>query len=293
MSDTSQAPVSELLADGIRYERNGVVQRARECFEAVTERADSHPAAAAEAWWHLANVHRLHSRWEDALAAANRGAALAREHGWRDIEANALNIEGAVWWARGEYGQARALFTRILDLAMTPATRAKALQNLGSLAAEARDFDEAERLFTESRDAYRAADDQRGEAVSLLNIGRLQMDRGELASARETLEAALNEARQAGDLEMLAGAQLNLGIALAALGLSSEAEDRITTAYGQFTIADVPSQRVRCLMQLAVIASERHETAAARVCLEHAFTVAESANLPVERRLVEEQLSAL
>src|SRR5258708_6645255 len=212
MSDTSQAPVSELLADGIRYERNGVVQRARECFEAVTERADSHPAAAAEAWWHLANVHRLHSRFDDALAAANRGAALARAHGWQDIEANALNIEGAVWWARGELDQAHALFTRMLDLTTAPATRAKALQNLGSLAAEARDFDEAERLFTESRAAYRAADDQRGEAVSLLNIGRMQMDRGELASGRDTLEAALNEARQAGEPSMLVDATLKRGI---------------------------------------------------------------------------------
>lgn len=181
----------------------------------------------------------------------------------------------------------------MLDLTTTPATRAKALQNLGSLAAEARDFDEAERLFTESRNAYRAADDQRGEAVSLLNIGRIQMDRGELAPARDTLEAALNQARQAGDLEMLAGAQLNLGMVLVAIGLSSEAEDRITTAYGQFTIADVPSQRVRCLMQLAAIASERNDPAGARVCLTHALAVAESANLPVERRLVEEQLSAL
>src|SRR5258707_15755118 len=107
MSDTSQAPVSELLADGIRYERNGVVQRARECFEAVTERADSHPAAAAEAWWHLANGHRPHSRWGDALPAANRGAALARGHGWRGIEANARNIEGALWWGGRECGQAR------------------------------------------------------------------------------------------------------------------------------------------------------------------------------------------
>src|SRR5258706_15847807 len=97
MSDTSQAPVSELLADGIRYERNGVVQRARECFEAVTERADSHPAAAAEAGWHLANVHRLHSRWEDALAAPNRGAALARGHGGRGTEANPPNTQGAGW----------------------------------------------------------------------------------------------------------------------------------------------------------------------------------------------------
>ena len=89
-----------------------------------------------------------------------------------------IYIEGAVWSIRGEYDTARALYTRMLSLASTQATRAKALQNLDTVAAEERDFEEGERLFAESREAYRAAGDARGEANSLLNIGRLQLDRG-------------------------------------------------------------------------------------------------------------------
>src|SRR4051794_31262610 len=124
---TSHLAVADLLADGVRYERGGVVTRARECFEAVTRRADANPPAAAEAWWHLANLHRLHSSWDDALDAAHRAAELARANDLEDTEANALNIEGAVWWAKGDYEQAHPLFVRMLALSRTDATRAKAL----------------------------------------------------------------------------------------------------------------------------------------------------------------------
>jgi tetratricopeptide (TPR) repeat protein len=282
-----------LLEEGVRYERGGVVSRARDCFEQVTVRVAEHPAAAAEAWWRLANLNRLHSQWDDALSAAHTSAMLAREHGLADIEADALNIEGAIWTMRGDFERARTLFRRTLALAHAPAIRAKALQNLGGLAAEDRDFDEGERLFGASRDEYRAAGDARGEAISLLNIGRLQTERGFPLEARATLDAAVAGARASGDLEMYAAALLNLGIALGALGETNEAEERITTAYGQFTIADIPLQRVRCLMQLARLATERMEYDGARLCLNHARQVASSAGLPRELGLIEAQLDGL
>ena len=281
------------MADGIRYERGGVVNRARDCFEAVTQSAEQYPEEAAEAWWRLANLHRLHSSWDDALRCARKSAALAHAHGLSNTEADAVNIEGAVWYIRGEYEQARVHYLRMLDLATTAGTRAKALQNLGTLAAEAADFDEGERLYAESRDEFRAAGDARGEANSLLNMGRLQLDRGLSELANVTLDEAVVAARQTGDLEMHAAALLNHGIALGELGRIEEAEERVITAYGQFTIADIPVQRVRSLMQLAALASSRNEPGAARVCLEHAKDVAESAQLPRELVMIVERLAAL
>jgi tetratricopeptide (TPR) repeat protein len=285
MTATS-SPLATLLADGIRYERSGVVNRARECFDEVTQRVSEDPAAAAEAWWRIANLHRLHSSWDQALAAAYTGEQLAREH-------DLLNIQGAVWMIRGDFDQGRDLFMRTLEVARSTATRAKALQNLGSIAAEGRAFDEAERLFSASRTAYREAGDMRGEACSLLNIGRLQVDRGYPLVARETLEQAVIASRQSGDLEMYAAALLNLGIALGDLGHIGEAEERITTAYGQFTIADIPHQRVRCLMQLATLAARRDEPEAARVCLLHAREVSKTNGLPRELSLIDDQLAAM
>lgn len=282
-----------MLADGIRYERGGVVQRARDCFEAVTRTADEHPDEAAEAWWRLANLHRLHSSWDEALRCARKAAALAREHGLSNTEADAMNIEGAVWYVRGDNEQAKVHYLKVLDLATTSGTRAKALQNLGALAAEAGDFDEGERLFAESRTAFRAAGDARGEANSLLNIGRLQLDRGLAEVANKTLDEAVSAARQTGDLEMHAAALLTHGIALGELGRSEEAEERVITAYGQFTIADIPVQRVRSLMQLAALAAARREPDAARVCLEHARDVAQAAQLPRELAMIHERLTSL
>src|SRR5256885_17267943 len=84
--------LTTLLDDGIRYDRSGVSARARACFVEITERADERPDIAAEAWWRLANVQRQQSQWDDALASARAGAALARAHGMRDTEADALNV---------------------------------------------------------------------------------------------------------------------------------------------------------------------------------------------------------
>lgn len=291
--NTSPRDTVALLEEGIRYERGGLAPRAVASFEQVTKRWREDPASAAEAWWRLANQHRLQSRWSEALEAARSGAALAREQGLPNHEADALNIEGAIWMTRGDYVSARPLFERTLELAQTPSTRAKALQNLGGIAGEEREFEEAERLFAASRAEYAAALDARGEAVSLLNIGRLQLERGDSDVARATLETAVTSARQTGDLEMHAAALLNLGIALSEMQCISDAEERITTAYGQFTIADIPVQRVRCLMQLARLAVQRSEPATARVCLAHARDVAAEAQLPRELRLIEEQLDNL
>jgi tetratricopeptide (TPR) repeat protein len=289
----SSDDAAALLADGVRYERGGVVARASACFDAVTLKWREDPVSAAEAWWRLANLYRLQSQWTDALRAAATGAELSRAHGLAQQEADALNIEGAVWMTRGETARARALFERMLELTRLPSIRGKALQNLGTIAAEAREFDDAERLFAASREEYRLAGDLRGEANSLINLGRLLVERGEAALARATLEAALDASRQSGDLEMHAAALLNLGLALGELSMISEAEERITTAYGQFTIANMPMQRVNCLLQLATLASKRGESAAARVCLGHARDVAESADLPRELKVVTEQLAAL
>ena len=292
-SHSTADELSSLLQEGIRYDRSGVAARARACFVEITERWRESPPVAAEAWWRLANLQRLQSQWDDALESARASAALARANGLPDVEADALNIEAAVWGTRGEYERARSLFRRMLELSTTPLIRAKALQNLGGLAAEERLFDEAEPLFTASREEYRVANDARGEACSLLNIGRMQAERGDPALARVTLEQAVVQSRQAGDLEMHAAALLNLGIALGDLGLMAEAEERITTAYGQFTIADIAQQRVRCLIQLATFAVRRREAAAALVCLDHARKVATRAELPRELRMIDEQLAAL
>jgi hypothetical protein len=89
---------------------------------------------------------------------------------------------------------------------------------------------------------------------------------------------------------MHATALLNLGIALSALGHHAQAEERITTAYGQFTIADIPVQRVHCLMDLATVARARGDSATSRVCLMHAHDVAAASGLARELRAILKQL---
>jgi hypothetical protein len=94
-------------------------------------------------------------------------------------------------------------------------------------------------------------------------------------------------------MEMHAAALLNLGVALGALREYAEAEERITTAYGQFTIAENPMQRVRCLLELAALAANRGESDEARVCLLHGREIATHFELPRELRLIDERLVRL
>ena len=101
--------LATLLDDGIRYNHSGVAARARACFVEITERAHERPAIGAEAWWRLANVQRLPSQWDDAIASARAGADLARANGLPDVEADALNIEAAVWSTRGDAQRAARL----------------------------------------------------------------------------------------------------------------------------------------------------------------------------------------
>jgi hypothetical protein len=124
-------------------------------------------------------------------------------------------------------------------------------------------------------------------------MGRLQLERGNLEDARTTLEDSVYAARLTGDLEMHAAALLNLGIALSELRSISDAEERITTAYGQFTIADIPVQRVRCLVQLARLAMLRGEPSTAKICLTHARDVAAQAQLPRELKQIVDQLDSI
>src|SRR5258705_11681597 len=97
MRPASPNDTAALLAEGIRYECGGGTARALDCFVEVADRWREDPAAAAEAWWRLANQHRLQSRWLEALDAARAAATLAREHNLPNHEADALNIKGAIW----------------------------------------------------------------------------------------------------------------------------------------------------------------------------------------------------
>ena len=290
-SRTEGDDLATLLDDGIRYDRSGVSARARACFVEITERAaraSRHRrrgvvAAGERAAAAVAVGRRDRERARRRRARAQRMGCATR----RRTRSTSKRRCGRRAATRGAPG---SIFERMLELATRPITRAKALQNLGGLAAEERRFDEAERLFGASRDAYREADDLRGEACSLLNIGRLQAERGDPALAKETLQAAVHQSRTAGDMEMHAAALLNLGIALGALGEHARSggahHDGVRSVHDRRQPAC--SACAACCSS-PTLATGRGEPDAARVCLVHAREIATRSELPRELRLIDEQ----
>ena len=154
-----------------------------------------------------------------------------RVHSWQfvaelpELFAEALNAEASVYLSRGDFDAAKPLLEQILSVAEDHRILGVALQNLGSIAAMAKEFDKAKRCFLASREHFVRAGYRRGEALALNNGAAIMNDLGEHASALAMAEEAAEAARDVGDFELRALASLNRAQALLAMERYSEAED--------------------------------------------------------------------
>ena len=143
------------LAEGVALQKAGnLAQALRRFIEAAD---DPDPRVAAEALRRQASIHRLSSKWPEAIEATHASAELARKHGHVDLEAEALNAEAIVYQVRGAFQEAVPLLERVLELVGVsyPKIRGNALQNLGAIAAQHGDFPTARNRFLEAAEAFR------------------------------------------------------------------------------------------------------------------------------------------
>lgn len=264
---------TERLDEGRRREQGGALEGARDCFECAAAESDD-PDLVAEALWRLSHVHRVQCRWDEALEAARRAAEVAAAAGLTEREAEALNAEAGVHMSRGAPDAARPLLERILGLSADARVRGVAMQNLGTIAAQAGDLDAAERHFADSHACFRSAGYVRGEAMALNNQGRAALDRGRHEDAARLLERALLLARELPDMDLIALASLNLAEAFAAAGRDLDAQDMATTALGFFATASNAWRRVECLRLIGDIHHGRGDHASAAACWEQAKALA-------------------
>src|SRR5687768_16817995 len=192
----------------------------------------------------------MRCEWDRALEAARRGAELARAAALNAELAEVLNAEAIVHLSKGDLAVAEALLEEVLSLAHDDRVRGIALQNLGSIAAQGRDFDVAEQRFVESRRHFQRAGYHRGEAIALTNRAAIALDRGDASLAESSAGQAVIVARQVGDLDLLGVATINYAEALARLERFAEAEDHASTALGFFTISENTLRRVEALRLL-------------------------------------------
>lgn len=272
----------ELIDQGIRYETGGVLERALESYRDAAAQGGTDPRVLAEALRRTADVLRSRCQWPDAIESARASAVHAREHHLEDLHAEALNAEAAVHQSCGDMTVAEALYLEMLSITDNPRIRGIALQNLGTLAGQRGDHDEAERRFVESFECFQRAGYHRGMVFSLNNYGRAALDRNANETARGILERAEIEARDLMDLDLLAVVRINLAESLLRDGNTERAEELASAALGYFGNTENHWRRLECLRLMGDIARTRGRLDAARRFLEAALRLAEQVDARFE-----------
>jgi tetratricopeptide (TPR) repeat protein len=288
----SEDDLKALLADGLKAEKAGVLDRADSIYREVGEAAST-PRLMAEVLLRRSHVHRSWGMSAEAIRLAQQGRGLAHQAQMAELEAELLNAEGAVHQSRGDLDEADRLFGSMLAITEDARIRGIALQNLGGNAGMRGDLEEAERCFRSSAELFARAGYRRGEAFCVDNHGRVLLDRGDFDASRPVLEKAVALAGEVGDLDLLALATLNLGEALLSLGALDQAEDCAAQSLGYFTASDNPWRTVDCLRAQGDICARKGEKANARRCYERAMELALTLEAKFEVVELEKRLRAL
>lgn len=118
--------------------------------------------------------------------------ALARgAHAPPAARARVLIASGRLAWVRGQFATATRRLEQAVALEPDPFDRCEALNALGDVAREGRDYARAEAWLTEAITVGRAHEDWFHLGASLHNLGIVELERGEHERARAALEEGL------------------------------------------------------------------------------------------------------
>jgi tetratricopeptide (TPR) repeat protein len=283
---------AEKLAEGIRLERAGLLERALEAYRFVATESSDHQTVAA-ALTHESDVHRAHCDWSASLAAARKAQMVAREAGLTDRLADAIIAEVNVHMSQGDFGAATILLNNVASTATDPRMRGIALQNLGSILAQMGQAEAAQRAFTASLTNFKEAGYVRGEALALNNFGRLALDTGDCETAAPLFEEALRLGREVEDLDVAAMASLNLASALCHRKEFNRAHDLAMSAYGYFVQCKNAWREIECLRLVGEINERCEDCGNAERCYDLALRLAIAIGAEEEEKAVRAKLSAL
>ncbi|MYU14788.1 tetratricopeptide repeat protein [Streptomyces sp. SID8361] len=149
----------------------------------------------------------------------------------RTCLAKVRNLTGRLEEADAEAERALTLGSAVED----HVTMGRALTERGIIAHLSRTrWDDAERHFLRAIDAYRAVDDQPGEASALCNLSRAYVEMGRIDSAVELARQGVRIYGSLGRTLRLANGKYALGIALTGAGSLAHALEQLTEALGLF-----------------------------------------------------------
>jgi predicted ATPase/DNA-binding SARP family transcriptional activator len=170
---------------------------------------------------------------ERAMALAGESLAVAEAHGDTELAQECVATTGGCKLILGQWDKAYAWIERSLGLARQRGARretASELANLGLITTFLGRFDEAIGLFEEAIAIQRELDSNVNAARAMCNLGFVHVARGDDASARTALEAALRFAIDRGADAVALEAQFLLGTALLELGALDDAQRQLHQA---------------------------------------------------------------
>jgi tetratricopeptide (TPR) repeat protein len=180
---------------------------------------------AALTWIEAGDVARSRYANKQAAECYARGLSLLDEDDAR-ARLEALHHNGDVLCLIGSYDEALAQFMAMRDLAYMLDLTAKggaAHNRIGRLFRETGRLDEAQQHLVAALELFREAEDERGIASSLDDIGKLHWMRGDYAKALEDMRQSLTTRKRLGDRRSIALSLNNLGLVLQDSGHFKEA----------------------------------------------------------------------
>ena len=173
------------------------------------------------------------------------------------------------WTWRGSLQEGRRWLESglVMGGAVAETVRAKALNSLADITIMLGDYDKSHALLEESLSHFRAAEDGRGIAACLCDLGWLAMFQGDLPLAKELLEESLAWSRKVGDTLRTAFV-LNRLAGVAGANLDREAaEGLLRESLALYREAGDSKSMAMCLGMLGDLALRQgdHERAVSRV----------------------------
>jgi predicted ATPase len=247
------------------------------------------PAALAHSSlraWLLAACAHLHYRLDHAEPArefARAALAMAKEEDG-EARVQALSVLGGLALRATRLDEAHEHYTQALALSgeiQDPHHGAGLRGNLALVAKRRGRYEESVQLSLAALQDFRRLGNVAGEALELLNLGSMQLDRGLLAESLPHLREALTLAGRH-------GMRATLGLALSNLSGHADATGDLEAAqhYGERAIAVLtevgePSSVAATQHRLAVLAERRGERSRAHAQLAEGMRTALTLNMPV------------
>lgn len=148
---------------------------------------------------------------------------------------------------------------------------AKSLKYRGTAAFRRSEYDRAESLYNRSRQAYRTAGDEQGEADVVNNLGIVAWSRGELAAATERLQWSLDRYRTLGDHVAAADARFNRAMVLDVEGDTETATEQYQVCLDRYRSVGNSRSEANALNNLGVLKRKCGELNTAEHRLTRAF----------------------